>query len=98
MTFLQRIASAFRSSNKDECVYALVRKKPFHQERNQTKVSMHQQTRASLREARRAIANAQAERYMRNAQEYEAWVLNAIDMLLEADACRECTRGVEWRN
>jgi hypothetical protein len=72
--------------------------KPEDRTQNETKAFMHRQARASLREARRAIASAQAERYLKNSREYEAWVLNAIDMLLEADECRKCARLLKWRD
>lgn len=58
---------------------------------------MHQQTRFYLREARRALANAQAERFMKHNKEYEGWIVNAIELLMEADTCREAARELVWR-
>jgi hypothetical protein len=64
---------------------------------NPTRRELQKLTVYYLFEARRAIGLGYAERMMKNKEQYEEWMLNAIYLLQEADACRQEALKAPWR-
>ena len=92
MTFFGRVFSYFVKDDRDMFGERAVMNTNWEKRR------LHRQSRFYLHEARRALSSAQAERYMKNEREYEAWALNAVEMLIEADSFRETARELKWRD